>query len=194
MNWLQALNWDVFGQLLLAVLLAGVGGMLLAFWQELRRFRAASRTAPLLAEQLATQMLQARDGLAKLRTGLQEVGPRLDAQLQDAGQRVVELKFLLERASQVAERLDKMQAEKPALPVAPPVQAAPTKVAKAVASENVASNVGATAHHDPIEDLLARLQHDDGPAAAGLVAARAKRTRSGITQAELDLQAKALRR
>lgn len=189
MEWLNGLNWQVFGQLLLAVLLAGVGGMLLAFWQELRRFRAASRTAPLLAEQLATQLLQARDGLAKLRTSLQEVGPRLDTQMQDAGQRVVELKFLLERATQVAEKLDR-----PVLPVAPPVQAAPTKMAKAVASENVASNVGATAHHDPIEDLLARLQHDDGPAAAGLVAARAKRTRSGITQAELDLQAKALRR
>jgi hypothetical protein len=63
---------------------------------------------------------------------------------------------------------------------------------QAVAGENVASNVGA-AMHDPIEDLLARLQQDDGRAAAGLVAARAKRTRSGITQAELDLQAKALR-
>jgi hypothetical protein len=192
MSVLPTIDWQVLGQLLLAVLLAGVGGLLLLFWQELRRFRAASRTAPLLAEQLASQLLQARDGLAKLRTALQEVGPRLDGQLQEAGQCVVELKFLLERATQVAERLDKKTAERTALPAAPPMQAAPTKMTQAVAGENVASNVGA-AMHDPIEDLLARLQQDDGRAAAGLVAARAKRTRSGITQAELDLQAKALR-
>lgn len=164
-----------------SILLLGlVAGLLLAVWFQLRGWRDASQTAPLLAEKLAMQLMDARTGLADLKRALVAHGPELERLISESGKARVELQFLLQRVDQAGGAT----APLPTVGVA--------HVAETVAGANgVATAQGRTvgvepAVGDPLETLLAGL---NAAAETPLEAAPVRRGRVGpITQAELDLQ------
>jgi hypothetical protein len=165
-------------------LLAMVAGLLLALWFQLRDWRQANKAAPLLAEQLAEQLLAARKGLADLKATLTANGPELNRLLGDAGKLRVELQYLLQRGEQLAQKLDTRT-------LARTGEVSVELVAGAngqAASRNLAKpDAPAALTGDPLEELLAGLQQGDD----GLIAKAGtpKRKRAGsVTQAELDLQ------
>lgn len=180
--------------ILTAVLLALVAGLLLALWFQLRDWRKHLQEAPLLAEQLAEQLLSARNGLEELKKSLLAHGPELSRLLSEGGKLRVELELLLQRGEQMARKLDQ-PVEVRRVDVIPTVEAA--AVVEEVAGANGHAIQPARAARDPLEDLLAGLQQyeeDSSPIAkspAARPAQPARRKRSGpVTQAELDLQRK----
>ncbi|MCA3243820.1 MAG: hypothetical protein INF43_00755 [Alphaproteobacteria bacterium] len=176
----------LFLNILIIALLAMVAGLLLAVGQQVKVWRRAVADSPLLAEQLATQLLAARQGLESLRKGVVEQGPELSRLLSEGGKLRTELQFLLEKAEQRAARLD-LQLDKSA-PAATGAKVLPTKAAaKNALIEQVA---GANGHaiqpsqpsQDPLEELLAGLQGTPGGQSTSGV------RRGPVTQAELALQ------
>jgi hypothetical protein len=182
---LTHLNWVLYVNLLLVLLLAGVAGLLVLVWQQLRVWRAASKQAPLLADALAAQLQSARGALAEMKQALLQGGPELERLLSDVQQARVELQFLLQRGSQLNDQLaaqlsaPQPQAERVssangrALNQGKPVETAQLPLLAPVAGKMA----------DPLEQLLAGLQETPAPVAAP------KRRRVGpVTQAELNLQ------
>lgn len=174
----------LFLNILTVALLALVAGLLLAVGQQVRVWRQAVANSPLLAEQLATQLLAARHGLESLRKGVLEQGPELTRLLSEGSKVRTELQFLLEKAEQRAARMD-LQLSKAGLQAD---DATVTKQPKSSAKQSLIEQVaGANGHaimpsqpsSDPLEELLAGLQ---SPSQNGAV------RRGPVTQAELALQ------
>lgn len=178
----------VYLNILTAVLLALVAGLLIALWFQLRDWRKHLRDSPLLAEQLAAQLLAARSGLEELKKGLLAQGPELSRLLSDGNKTRVELELLLQRSEQVARKLER------------PVEAVTAKVSitadgktevEEVAGANGQAIQPAKPARDPLEDLLAGLQQYEESPVSKAPSAAIRRKRSGpVTQAELDLQRK----
>ncbi len=166
--------------ILTVTLLALVAGLLLAVGQQVRLWRQAVGQSPLLAEQMATQLLAARQGLETLRQGVLAQGPELSRLLSEGSKVRTELQFLLEKAEQRASRLDMHLSKATALADNATVKPAKNQV-RAALMEQVA---GANGHaiqpsipsHDPLEDLLAGLQEPT------------LNRRGPVTAAELKLQ------
>lgn len=179
----------LFLNILVAVLLALVAGLMLALWTQLRDWRKHLRDTPLLAEQMAEQLLSARNGLEELRRNLLSHGPELTRLLSEGGKTRVELEFLIQRAEQLAQKIERV-----GQPVA--ASAVLLKALDPVAMEEVAGANGqaiqpAKPARDPLEDLLAGLQQYEELPSIAKSPQLAKRKRSGpVTQAELDLQRK----
>ena len=184
--------------ILTVVLLALVAGLLLMLHMQLRHWREAARQAPLLAETLTEGMLTARRGLSEMKQELVKLGPDLSRLIDEGGKARVELQFVLQRAEQLAAKLDKpakpgTEDDLPMVRLAPETQAVVERVAGANTLANTLTNSPvvrpqkhASAGQDPLEELLANLQTVESDKATEKPA---KRKRSGpITQAELDLQ------
>jgi hypothetical protein len=172
--------------LLIITLLALVAGLLLAVGQQVKVWRRAVAESPLLAEQLAMQLLAARQGLESLRKGVVEQGPELSRLLSEGGKLRTELQFLLEKAEQRAARLDLKLDQS-----FPPATSAKLQASKTAAKNSLIEQVaGANGHaiqpsqpsQDPLEELLAGLQ----PVTAATAVNGGRR--GPITQAELALQ------
>jgi hypothetical protein len=169
----------VFLNILTVLLLALVAGLLLAVGQQVRVWRQVMAQSPLLAEQLAMQLLSARQGLEHLRAGLMQQGPELTRLTSDAGKLRTDLQYLLEKADQAAARMD--------MKLHPPTESAKSARLPKVQGAVVEQVAGANGHaiqpsqpsHDPLEDLLAGLQAV--PAAATSI------RRGPVTKAELTL-------
>ncbi len=186
--------------ILTAVLLALVAGLLLMVSFQLRAWRSTNAQAPLLAEKLTEAIMSARKGLADLKAELIAQGPEISRLTTEASQMRVELQFLIQRGEQMAGRLEqdtrpataavRVQDDEDDLPVvrlAPGTQAVVEQVS--VANGLAAKPVNATqnpAGDDPLEALLANLQ---GGVETIRKSPEGKRKRTGpVTQAELDLQ------
>lgn len=179
--------------ILTAVLLALVAGLLLMVSFQLRTWRSTNAQAPLLAEKLTEAILSARKGLADLKAELVAQGPELGRLTTEAAKLRVELQFLIQRGQQVADRMDnggRMPVEEgdedlPVVRLAPAAQAVVEQVAVAngLAAKPMAPAPAGTGE-DPLETLLANLQ-----GGAETIKKPGKRKRVGpVTQAELDLQ------
>lgn len=175
--------------ILTAVLLALVAGLLLMVSFQLRAWRSANAQAPLLAEKLTEAILSARKGLADLKGELVAQAPELGRLTTEASQLRVELQFLIQRATQMAERMDAPKPEEeidlPVVRLAPAAQAVVERVAVAngLAAKPMAPAT-AEGGDDALETLLANLQGGGEE-----VRKLSKRKRTGpVTQAELDLQ------
>lgn len=186
--------------ILTAVLLALVAGLLLMVSFQLRAWRSNNAQAPLLAEKLTEAIMSARKGLADLKTELVAQGPEISRLTTEASKMRVELQFLIQRGEQMAGRLeadtsrprtvarvdeDEDEIDLPVMRLAPGTQAVVEQVA--VANGLAAKPVAATQKadgDDPLEVLLANLQHGGEG-----IQKSPKRKRVGpVTQAELDLQ------
>jgi hypothetical protein len=172
--------------ILTIALLGMVAGLLLVVGQQVRVWRRAMAQSPLLAEQLAVQLLTARKGLEDLRKGIVQQSPELSRLLSDGGKLRTELQFLLDKAEQAAGRLDlaldKTLDKKPTGAKIITGGKAAGKIAEAVAGANGHAIQPSTISSDPLEELLAGLQSQPGSAPT------ATTTRRGpVTQAELDL-------
>lgn len=173
--------------LLSVILLALVAGLLMALWTQLRDWRKANREAPLLAEQLAEQMLAARKGLTGLKQALTGEAPELNRLLSEGAQLRLDLQFLLQRCEQVAQRLEQITSSRP-LPQAKQAVAETVAGANGQAAGQNMAKPDAAGGTDPLEELLAGLQEATGNVTP---ISRARRKRVGpVTQAELDLQQK----
>jgi hypothetical protein len=171
----------LFLNLLTVGLLALVAGLLLAVGQQVRVWRKAMAESPLLAEQLAAQLLAARNGLEDLRKGVLGQGPELSRLLSEGGKLRTELQFLLEKADQSAARLD-LQMDKKTNGTAAKMPKASGSIIEQVAGANGHSVQPSHRTADPLEELLAGLQ-------APLIGPESKSARRGpVTQAELSLQ------
>lgn len=177
--------------LLSVILLALVAGLMLALWLQLRDWREANRKAPLLAEQLAEQLLSARKGLHELKQVLTAQAPELNRLLGEGSKVRLELQLLLQRAEQAAARLETTVASG----AGPVVTLAPVAEKVAGANGHAAGQalakpertVAEKAASDPLEELLAGLQQAGSDTSN--VTPIGRRARSGpVTQAELDLQ------
>jgi hypothetical protein len=173
----------LFLNLLTVSLLAVVGGLLLAVNQQVRVWRRAMVQSPLLAEQLATQLLAARHGLDDLRKGVTQQGPELSRMLSEGQKLRTELQFLLEKAETTAARLD-MKLDKAATPALKATKAQGA-VIEQVAGANGHAIMPSGPSHDPLEELLAGLQTPP----VTLTSPTSNR-RGPVTQAELTLQQK----
>jgi hypothetical protein len=170
----------LFLNILTVALLALVAGLLLAVGQQVRVWRHAVANSPLLAEQLATQLLAARQGLESLRKGVLEQGPELSRLLSEGGKLRTELQFLLEKAEQRAARMDLQLAKSQAEggEVKPSRNNGKQALIEQVAGANGHAIMPSQPSSDPLEELLAGLQTPPSPT-----------TRRGpVTQAELALQ------
>lgn len=109
------------------VLLALVAGLLLAFGQQVRQVKADLKKAPLLAEDLARQMMQAREALVQLQKAVKDTAPDVDKVIREAEKARQDLQFLNARAETLARQLeDRTQTVTPA-----------TQVRAALAGEDV---------------------------------------------------------
>lgn len=183
----MALYLSILSVLLLSV----VAGLLLAVWMQLREWKDSTREAPLLAEKMAEQLMNARRGLEELKRALVASGPEISALVSDAGKARVELQFLLQRAEQVAATLDAPKAkveEEGTATVALPDE---TPVERVAGANGLAAQQSQVAH-DPLEDLLATLQAGEEAGNVTLLhrPGRASKRKGPVTQAELDLQQK----
>ena len=170
----------LFLNLLTVALLALVAGLLLVVGQQVRVWRQAMAQSPLLAEQLAAQLLAARNGLDDLRKGVVQQGPELARLLSEGGKLRTELQYLLEKADQSAARLD-LQLDKKANGSAPKMPKATGSIVEQVAGANGHAIQPSQPSSDPLEELLAGLQTPP--------ASENKPSRRGpVTQAELTLQ------
>jgi hypothetical protein len=177
--------------ILTVVLLALVAGLLVMLSLQLKTWRKANAQAPLLAETLTEAILSARRGLAELKHEIVAQGPEVGRLTTEAGKLRVELQFLIQRGTQMAERLDVREHalrdeeddDLPVVRLAPAVQAVVEQVA--VANGLAAKPMRDVAGQDPLEELLAGLQAEPEPIRKDA----GKRKRVGpVTQAELDLQ------
>ncbi|HEX2859345.1 MAG TPA: DUF6468 domain-containing protein [Alphaproteobacteria bacterium] len=166
------------------VLLALVAGLLLLLGQLLRGMRRELREAPLLAEKLAQQLLAVRTGLEQARVTAHKLGPDLGVQLQAAQTIVNDLKFLIARGEQVANRVEsgtshangKVQATVT-------VTAEPAEAPVTYSPQTIVQHSPLPQHQqDPLESLLADLEE-----AAGTGTETVRRRPS---QAEMELRAK----
>lgn len=175
----MALYLSILSVLLLSV----VAGLLMALWLQLREWKESTREAPLLAEKMTEQLMQARRGLEELKRALVSSGPEISGLISEAGKMRVELQFLIQRAEKVASSLDR------------PVSTVEVDTAPLVSAvENVAGANGMAAQpsqvaHDPLEDLLANLQSED-QGNVTLLHKNPRKRKGPVTQAELDLQQK----
>jgi hypothetical protein len=168
----------LFLNILTVALLALVAGLLLAVGQQVRVWRQAVANSPLLAEQLAAQLLAARQGLESLRKGVLEQGPELSRLLSEGGKLRTELQFLLEKAEARAARMDLQLAKADNATVRPTKANGKQSLIEEVAGANGHAIMPSQPSSDPLEELLAGLQTPATPT-----------TRRGpITQAELALQ------
>lgn len=165
--------------ILTIALLAMVAGLLLVVGQQVRVWRRAMAQSPLLAEQLAAQLLTARKGLEDLRKGILQQGPELSRLLSDGNKLRTELQFLLEKADQSAGRLDLALDKKANGAKVTNGGKAAGKIAEAVAGANGHAIQPSHAATDPLEELLAGLQAQP--------TAPSTSRRGPVTQAELDL-------
>ncbi|RYG62165.1 MAG: hypothetical protein EON60_00825 [Alphaproteobacteria bacterium] len=187
--------------ILTAVLLALVAGLLLMVSFQLRTWRSSNAQAPLLAEKLTEAILSARKGLGDLKSELVAQGPEISRLTTEASKMRVELQFLIQRGEQMANRLegdtsrsvsasravDDEDEEMPMVRLAPSTQAVveQVSVANGLAAKPV-QQVQNQDGDDPLETLLANLQGEGG---ADTIKKSPKRKRVGpVTQAELDLQ------
>lgn len=188
--------------ILTAVLLALVAGLLLMVSFQLRTWRSSNAQAPLLAEKLTEAILSARKGLSDLKSELVAQGPEISRLTTEASKMRVELQFLIQRGEQMANRLesdtsrpasssqanDEDDDAMPMVRLAPNTQAVVEQVAVAngLAAKPVQQVVQNAGGEDPLETLLANLQGEGG---ADTIKKSPKRKRVGpVTQAELDLQ------
>lgn len=177
--------------LLSVILLAMVAGLLMALWTQLRDWRKANREAPLLAEQLAEQMLAARNGLNGLKQSLTAEAPELNRLLSEGAQLRLDLQFLLQRCEQLAQKLEQMSAPSMVVSTRYEVEQVAGANGQAVGQNLTKAEA---AGKDPLEELLAGLQQATVATNVTPIAS-ARRKRSGpVTQAELDLQQKVGRR
>ena len=170
------------------VLLALVAGLLLLLGQLLRGMRRELREAPLLAEKLAQQLLAVRTGLEQARHEIHQaahkLGPDLGAQLQAAQTTVNDLKFLIARGEQVANRVEQTAAGHPngKLQATVTVTSEPAEAPVTYAPQAVVQ------HHpqqaDPLESLLADLEEAAGTQPGP------ETVRRRPSQAEIELRAK----
>ena len=171
----------VYLNILTVALLAMVAGLLLVIGQQVRVWRKTMAQSPLLAEQLAMQLLTARNGLEDLRKGILQQGPELSRLLSDGGKLRTDLQFLLEKADQSAGRLDlAMDKRATGAKVTTTAKAVAGKIAEAVAGANGHAIQPSTPSADPLEELLAGLQSQP-------IAPPTHTRRGPVTQAELDL-------
>ena len=182
----------LFFNLLTISLLALVAGLLLVVGQQVRVWRRAMAQSPLLAEQLATQLLAARQGLEALRKGVVAQGPELSRMLSEGGKLRTELQYLLEKADQVAGRMDlnmdrhieKLPNQANGAKVVAAGGSAKNKLIEQVAGANGHAIQPSQPSTDPLEELLAGLQTQPAPYPHGA----SQTTRRGpVTQAELNL-------
>ncbi|RYG62273.1 MAG: hypothetical protein EON60_00400 [Alphaproteobacteria bacterium] len=188
--------------ILTAVLLALVAGLLLMVSFQLRAWRSSNAQAPLLAEKLTEAILSARKGLSDLKSELVAQGPEISRLTTEASKMRVELQFLIQRGEQMANRLesdtsrsaassradDDEDAEAmPMVRLAPDTQAVVERVAVANGlAGNPRQQIKTQGGEDPLETLLANLQGEGG---VDMIKKSPKRKRVGpVTQAELDLQ------
>jgi uncharacterized phage infection (PIP) family protein YhgE len=159
------------------VLLALVAGLLLLLGQLLRGMRRELREAPLLAEKLAQQLLAVRQGLEQARQEMNhaahKLGPDLNQQLQAAQTTVSDLKFLIARGEQTANRMEHANGAK--------IETTITKTVQTL-EQPMVQQMESTVATDPLENLLAEL----GDAAGSGSKAIARRP----SQAEIELRAK----
>jgi uncharacterized protein YneF (UPF0154 family) len=179
--------------ILTVVLLSLVAGLLLTLFFQLRTWREANREAPLLAEKLTEAMLSTRKGLSDLKHELTAQAPELNRLLSEAGKLRVEMQYLLQRGTQLADGMDANQPKRPVIAEEDEIDMPEMRLSHAAQAvvERVAGVNGLAAKPlsqiakvgDPLEELLAGLQTEPVKRSPG------KRKRSGpITQAELDLQ------
>jgi hypothetical protein len=179
--------------LLSVILLAMVAGLLMALWAQLRDWRKANREAPLLAEQLAEQMLAARNGLNGLKQSLTAEAPELNRLLSEGAQLRLDLQFLLQRCEQLAQKLEQMSAQNVVVSKRYEVEQVAGANGQAI-GQNLTKAEPQGTKQDPLEELLAGLQQATVATNVTPIST-ARRKRSGpVTQAELDLQQKIGRR
>ena len=224
-NWFGALastmaspeNAGLYLGLVSCLLLALVAGLLLTIGEQLKRMKADFRKAPLLAEDLASQLMQAREAMAQLQKAAKDAGPSLQPVLKEAERVRQDLEFLSARADKLAQRLERQVSGEGddvavvALPAPAEAKVGPLLgggIARGAASYRAAAadmtqvevqNVKAAAttaderQPDLLEGLLGALQDDvvasEHADSADTVTRRAKARRT-ISQAELDLREK----
>lgn len=179
---------SLYLSILTVLLLSVVAGLLLAVWLQLREWKDASREAPLLAERMAEQLMQARRGLEELKKALVASGPELSSLLSEGGKMRVELQFLLQRADQVAAAIDQPRGDDPLVSAASSASVSVSAV-ETVAGANGRAAQPSQVSHDPLEDLLANLQAAD-QGNVTLLHKNSRKRKGPVTQAELDLQQK----
>ncbi|MBI1308835.1 MAG: hypothetical protein GC129_03105 [Proteobacteria bacterium] len=170
---------DLYLNILSVVLLGLVAGLLMALWWQLRDWKASVREAPLLAETMAEQLMAARRGLEELKKNLVAHGPELSGLLSEGGKVRVELQFLLQRAEQLAAKLEAGQ---------PPRRGEVVAMVEEVAGANGKAVQLSEPSHDPLEDLLAGLQQK--PDNVTPMRKPGRKRMGPVTQAELELQQK----
>lgn len=100
------LNLGAFLDVLLVVLLAGIGGLLVLLHVRLREFLGMQKQMPVLGEALSANLIQARATLAQLSSALQNQGLTLETNLKKAENTLQDLDFVLHRADKILGGLD----------------------------------------------------------------------------------------
>lgn len=195
LTWMQAFAATFDASLLLGLvsclLLALVAGLLLAVGQQVQAVRKEMRAAPLLAEELARQLLAARTALEQLKRAAAEAAPGIEKNMNEANRVRQDLQFLAARGEQLAARLEGQVAVLPAAAGEVPLPGRESgRVATTVAhaNSNAATQPGPVVSADPLETLLAGLSPDMSQEPVSKMPRRGKpRT---VSQAELDLREK----
>lgn len=162
-------NAGLYLGLVSCVLLALVAGLLLTIGEQMRRMKADFRKAPLLAEDLARQLMQAREAMAQLQKAAREAGPALQPVLKEAGRLRQDLEFLNTRAEKLAQRLEQesrggapeaVVTLPPAAPRVGPLLAAYSAAAEETTQVEVQNvQAAATTADERQPDLLEELLH-----------------------------------
>lgn len=130
--------------ILTVTLLALLAGLLLTVGWWLYEFRQNYKQMPMLGEELTRQLMQAREALTNLQRSARDVGPELAKAVGDAQNVMQDLRFLTQKADEVASQMDAQRV---------------VMKAQADGGQVMAENVvaAASAARDPLEELLAGL-------------------------------------
>ncbi len=212
-------NAGLYLGLVSCVLLALVAGLLLTIGEQLKRMKADFRKAPLLAEDLASQLMQAREAMAQLQKAAKDAGPLLQPVLKESERVRQDLEFLTARAEKLAQRLeddvrrDVQDEPVVALPVAAKVgplltaYRAPEEMTQVeVQNVKAVATVADERQPDLLEEILSTLHSQQvvGPRVNGAETSdnserktssdepvmRRVKARRTVSQAELDLREK----
>jgi sensor c-di-GMP phosphodiesterase-like protein len=98
---------DLIFNILVVVMLLTVGGVVLWLHRRLDILHDSAVKLPMLSERMAVTLQQSRQEMQKLQDAIKTAQPKLDKSLSDAFKMIQELEYLTDRASKVADRLDK---------------------------------------------------------------------------------------
>lgn len=99
-------NMGLYMAIVTCVLLALVAGLLMTVGVWLYEFRKNYNKMPALAEQLAKQLMAARDAMDNLKKAARESVPELERKLLDTSRTMQDLRFLTSRAEEVLNKLE----------------------------------------------------------------------------------------